>query len=113
MTDMNTDPDSRLLQANERTFLAWVRTSLAIGAAGLGIAGLVPDTDPSWVRPAIALLVTALAMATLVWSVRRYHAAERAIREGQGIPPLQRAGLLAGGLGVVLVIVTIALLVTT
>jgi putative membrane protein len=110
---MDQAPDPRVLQANERTFLAWVRTSLAVGAAGLGIAGLAPVTDPKWVRPAIAVLVTALALAFLAWAVKRFRAAEAAIRSGDEIPRLEHAALLAGGLGAVLALVVLALLLAT
>jgi putative membrane protein len=102
-----------VLQANERTFLAWVRTSLAIGAAGLGIAGLAPVTEPEWVRPAIALVVTALALAFLAWAVKRFRAAEAAIRAGHEIAGLEHAALLACSLGAVLALTVLALLLAT
>ena len=106
-------PDPRQLQANERTFLAWVRTSLAVGAAGLGIAGLAPVTDPEWVRPAVAVIVTSLAIVFLIWAVKRFNAAEVAIRSHQEIPRLKNAPWLAAGLGAALVITVIALLVAS
>ena len=34
------DPDPRFSLANERTFLAWIRTGLAFVTAGLGISAL-------------------------------------------------------------------------
>ena len=37
-----TEPDPRFTLANERTFLAWSRTALALVAAGLGIVQLLP-----------------------------------------------------------------------
>jgi putative membrane protein len=36
------EPDPRFTLANERTFLAWSRTALALIAAGLGIVQLLP-----------------------------------------------------------------------
>ena len=36
------EPDPRFTLANERTFLAWNRTALALVAAGLGIVQLLP-----------------------------------------------------------------------
>lgn len=32
------DPDPRFSMANERTFLAWIRTALALIAGGIGLA---------------------------------------------------------------------------
>ena len=43
------DPDPRFTLANERTFLAWIRTSLALVAGGIGL-----DTFVSGVMPARA-----------------------------------------------------------
>jgi putative membrane protein len=40
--DDGTEPDPRFTFANERTFLAWSRTSLALVVAGLGIIQLLP-----------------------------------------------------------------------
>ena len=43
MTDLaRPKPDPRFTLANERTFLAWSRTALALVAAGLGIVQLLP-----------------------------------------------------------------------
>ena len=36
------EPDPRFTFANERTFLAWSRTALALVVAGLGIVQLLP-----------------------------------------------------------------------
>lgn len=56
------DVDARFLLANERTLLAWVRTSLTLLAAGVGTLQLV---DEPWApAPALGLLALgALAAA--------------------------------------------------
>ena len=47
--DAGDEPDPRFTLANERTFLAWVRTSLAMLAGGVALHALsVPGT--TWVR---------------------------------------------------------------
>ena len=40
--DDGTEPDPRFTFANERTFLAWSRTALALVVAGLGVVQLLP-----------------------------------------------------------------------
>jgi len=40
--DDGTEPDPRFTFANERTFMAWSRTALALVVAGLGIVQLLP-----------------------------------------------------------------------
>jgi inner membrane protein YidH len=89
--------DPRLLQANERTLLAWVRTSIALMTFGfviarigiwlraLGVhAGVAEshEAGTAWIGGAfVAMGVVANAAA-----VFRYAASRRAIREGQEIP---------------------------
>jgi uncharacterized membrane protein YidH (DUF202 family) len=41
-TDDEQEPDYRFTLANERTFLAWIRTALALIAGGIAVAQLVP-----------------------------------------------------------------------
>ena len=44
------EPDPRITFANERTFLAWIRTSLALIAAGVALEALVDGLG----RPGVA-----------------------------------------------------------
>ncbi len=50
-------PDYRFSLANERTFLAWVRTALGFLAAGVGLDQLAPDFATPVVREAVSLLL--------------------------------------------------------
>lgn len=85
------EPDVRFTFANERTFLAWIRTSLALIAAAVAL-----DTvDPSWPAAAQVVLTCALLVAGLVGAAAcwwRWASAERALRLGR---PLPSAMLLA------------------
>ena len=72
-------PDSRLLQANERTLLAWIRTALALLGFGFVIA-----------RLGSSLLVgagfVALGVIANVFAMIRYGRAQRALLHNQPIP---------------------------
>ncbi len=43
-------PDYRFSLANERTFLAWIRTALGFLAAGVGLDQLAPDFATPLIR---------------------------------------------------------------
>ncbi len=77
------DPDARFLLANERTLLAWLRTSLALQAGGVGVLSLIDKLDLNiW----IGLVLIALGGLAGLAGFLRYRAADGAIRRGQ-LPP--------------------------
>lgn len=84
-------PDPRFTFANERTFLAWNRTALALIAAGLAASQLL-DFEPRWLRLVIGLPLIVLGAVTAVSSYRLWHHNERAMRLGQPLrySPLSR-----------------------
>lgn len=100
------DPDPRFSLANERTFLAWMRTSLALAAAGVGLDFALASTDPSGGHPPSAAVLTliAAAMFSAVIAWLRWARAERAIRVGESLPSPLGAAVL-----VVMVLVALVL----
>jgi len=98
------DPDARFLLANERTFLAWIRTALAVMVGGIALAQLGHD---STTQQTVGVVVILLGGFMAVIGYLRFQAADRAIRQGQlpvtGREPLiQTGGILA--VAVILVI---------
>lgn len=79
------EPDPRFTLANERTFLAWIRTALALIAGGVAIDAVALPL-PTWVRIAtsIVLLVLGLAVPILAWV--NWAVSERAMRLGRPLP---------------------------
>ncbi|HCA88095.1 MAG TPA: hypothetical protein DEQ61_23100 [Streptomyces sp.] len=77
-------PDYRFTLANERTFLAWVRTALAMMAAGVAVVQLVPGLD--LVRHALGLLLISLGGVLAGVSYSQWERSERAMRLGQRLP---------------------------
>jgi len=73
------DPDPRFTFANERTFLAWNRTALALIGGGLA-AGQLLEFDSEAVRLLVSLLPIALGGILAVTSFRRWEDNERAMR---------------------------------
>lgn len=105
------EPDARFTFANERTFLAWIRTALALLATGVALEGLsVPAADN-----ARRLLVTILVVLGAVASggaFVRWARAERALRESRPLPSPSLAPLLAFGVVVVGAIAVVAVITT-
>jgi putative membrane protein len=96
------EPDVRFTYANERTFLAWNRTALALIATGVAATQLLPKLDVAWGRRVLGLPLIALGAIVAAESFRHWRANERAMRRGEPLPrspmPLVLAvGILAVG----------------
>lgn len=100
LEQLGEDPDPRFTFANERTFLAWNRTSLALIAAGLAVAQLLKFGIPA-ARLVIALPLLGLGAYTAFTSYRRWEANERALRLGHPLPYSGMPRGLAIGVGLV------------
>ena len=85
------EPDARFTFANERTFLAWIRTALALVAAGLAVVQLLPPFHGiRWGRHAIGIPLILLGAVVAVRSYQEWAANQRALRRGG---PLRRSWL--------------------
>ena len=94
------DPDPRVSLANERTFLAWIRTALGLIAVGVGVATFVSTQATKGLAVVLAagLVIIGGSIAAVSWF--RWLAVERAVRNGTGIPPTRMSPLLAFGVAV-------------
>ena len=95
------EPDYRFSLANERTLLAWVRTSLALMAAGVAVAQLIPSFRIPGTREILAGLLVALGMYLSVAAYFRWVRTQLAMRLGEPLPHSRAASVMA----VVLVVV--------
>jgi len=83
--DAGDEPDPRFSLANERTFLAWVRTSLAFFAGGVALHALaVPSTD--WLRGTLVVALIAVGALICAFSMVRWARVERAMRLREPLP---------------------------
>ena len=105
------EPDPRFSYANERTFLAWMRTALGLITAGLAVTQLLPPFDMPGGRRLIGLPLIAMGTIIAVVSLTNWKANERAMRRGLPLPrsPLPKITAvvvtLVAVIGVILVIV--------
>jgi putative membrane protein len=88
------EPDPRFTLANERTFLAWVRTSLALVAAGVALDAFVQGVMPALRRTAAVLLIV-IGIVCGAAAYTRWMASERALRLHQPLPAPALAPVLA------------------
>jgi putative membrane protein len=79
-------PDYRFSLANERTFLAWIRTSLALIGGGFAVDQFLTDHLTHWVRATLALVLLAGGVACTVRAVNHWVRCERAMRRGANLP---------------------------
>jgi putative membrane protein len=104
------DPDPRFTLANERTFLAWIRTAMALIGGGLA-AGQLLDFDSRGARLVVALPPIALGLMLALTSYRRWEANERALRLEEPLPGGGPPWLLAAGIGAVALVVVVVLVI--
>jgi inner membrane protein YidH len=78
------DPDPRFTLANERTFLAWVTTSLGLLGIGLAVGTIIPGEHFSIDLLAVAWIVLAATLA--IRALIRWFRMERAMRSNHGLP---------------------------
>ena len=88
-------PDYRFSLANERTFLAWIRTGLALIAGGLACAQFLPPLPIRHLREVIAIALLVLGAVVALRAVDHWARTERAMRLGQELPGSKFPAILA------------------
>ncbi|HEY7071742.1 MAG TPA: DUF202 domain-containing protein [Acidimicrobiales bacterium] len=104
------EPDYRFTLANERTFLAWIRTSLALLAGGIALHAL-SESLTEGARTALAVAAVALSLALTTSSYVRWRQVQDAMRRGVPLPHPWAVPLLATGVAVVAGAVAVLLIV--
>ncbi|MEY3972204.1 MAG: hypothetical protein RLY84_597 [Actinomycetota bacterium] len=109
LTELGQDPDPRFTLANERTFLAWIRTSMALILGAVVVATLLSEIAflENLVAP-LAALLSLLGGSLALWAWFRWRRTETALRLGKSIPLSRVLLLLAAvlallGLGMVVI----------
>ncbi len=104
--EQGAEPDVRFTLANERTFLAWIRTALALIAGGVALEALALPVEPILRRTAsIILLLLGLAVPLLAWAT--WGVVERALRQSRPLPGSRVALPVAAGVSVAGVLILV------
>jgi putative membrane protein len=108
--DAGGEPDVRFSLANERTFLAWIRTALALLAGGVALEALAAPLQPTLrLVASLVLVLTGMVLAGQAWF--GWMRTERAIRLEEPLPGPVSALPTAIGVVVAAALVTVAILV--
>ena len=113
MYALGTEPDPRFTFANERTFLAWIRTSLGFLAAGVAIAAVARLAGALGAETRIASI--ALILCGLVCGIsafRRWMVNERAMRLGHPLPSTPMLLVLTAIVAVVAMVALVVVALT-
>ncbi len=111
LSEVGTEPDYRFSLANERTFLAWNRTALALLAAGLAVANLLPRFGFPHTRLIVSLALIGLGAWLAFLSYPAWEAKERAMREGRPLPSFRAPRVVAIGVGLVSVLAAVGVII--
>ena len=112
LSSVGHDPDYRFSLANERTFLAWIRTALALLAGGVAAVQLVPAFKFHGGRLILGVTLVVLSIMVAAGSYHRWTANERAMRLGQSLQPSLVPRLLAAGVTLIALLALLMVLVS-
>jgi putative membrane protein len=104
LPDDGVEPDYRFTLANERTFLAWVRTGLGLLAGGVAVRQLVEPFDVDAATTALALLCVGCSVLLVAGGYLRWVAVQRAVRRGDPLPVARLVPFVAAALTLVAVV---------
>ena len=111
--DDGTEPDPRFTFANERTFLAWSRTALALVVAGLGVVQLLPPFPRvPWGRHVLGVPLIVFGAVVAVVAYGEWVRSQRALRHGRPLPRSVMPRLLATVIAVIAIIAAVVVLVS-
>lgn len=103
------EPDPRFSLANERTFLAWIRTALALFLAGVALEALDAPIQPQ-LRLVAALIFVALGFVAIVHAWFSWAGTEKAVRESRPLPGLATGALITVGASIAVLAVIVGTL---
>ena len=111
LDEVGEEPDPRFTFANERTFLAWHRTAMAMIAGGLAVTELLPDFDlpggGRWMGLPLVIVGGVIALT----SYRRWEDNQRALRTGAPLPHSWLLRLVSVALALAAVVAVVLLIV--
>lgn len=107
------EPDARFTFANERTFLAWIRTALAFVVAGLAIVQLLPPfPGVPWGRRLLGIPLIVLGAVIAVVGYSQWSRNQQALRGGGPMPRSFLPRILAAAIVGMAIVAAVVLLLS-
>jgi putative membrane protein len=106
------EPDYRFTLANERTFLAWFRTALALIAGGVAVVQLVPALAFPGTRNVLGILLAVAGGGLSSAAVLRWRGVQAAMRREEDLPPTRIPVILGLGLAALTTFLVVLLLLS-
>ncbi|MFF0385843.1 YidH family protein [Streptomyces sp. NPDC004673] len=107
--EQGTTPDYRFSLANERTFLAWLRTALALIGGGFAVDQFLPHLRWAW-RVGLALALLGGGVLCALRAVHHWVRCEQAMRRGEDLPVSRFPAVLSLLVAVVAVAMVVVVL---
>ncbi|MFJ4921480.1 YidH family protein [Streptomyces sp. NPDC088725] len=104
--DEGETPDYRFSLANERTFLAWIRTALALVGGGFAVDQFLPRLGGA-ARVGLAVALLAAGALCALRAVNHWMRCERAMRHGEDLPVTRFPTVLSAVVAVVAVVMLV------
>jgi putative membrane protein len=92
------EPDYRFSLANERTFLAWIRTALALLAGGVLLVQFATKLEPHIVLVALSIGLAAVSSVLCAVAYVRWKDNEIAMRHARPLPSTAAIPFLAAAI---------------
>lgn len=110
--EVEAEPDYRFTLANERTFLAWIRTSFGLLAGGVAVGHLVSPFGSAVATEIVALGCLVLAAVLALGAFVRWRGVQQAMVRSRALPSSPLMILLAAGTAIIAVVSTVAMILT-
>jgi putative membrane protein len=104
------DPDYRFTLANERTFLAWMRTALGLLAGAVALVHVAANHDATTTQRTLAVVLACLGILICATSIRRWQVVQQAMRRGEDLPRSHQPFVLGVAISLVGLAVVVLLL---
>lgn len=91
------EPDPRFSLANERTFLAWIRTALALLASGIAVEAFTLGLFTPATKRLLVIALLSLSLIVCLGAFCRWLGVERALRRRAALPVSLLTPLLSLG----------------